>query len=193
MAAVIAGLDWESRSTAPSSTRPGLLLQLCCLQYISCCSTAGGCSMLLGYVYVCVDVCVCVIVTFLSSIQMTVAVSSRLILWAVTVFGERAVTFVNTHLHTQLQTEFASTLIYCHIQIGNLHVIICILYKASMLDRPPTVQLVQCLADTQLTWCITVGPVSSLETDWQPRSPSDIEIQGGRQRERWISSEAVAR
>lgn len=41
-AAAAAGLDWEPPGPAPSSTGPALLLQLCCLQCVSCCSSAGG-------------------------------------------------------------------------------------------------------------------------------------------------------
>lgn len=80
MAAVLVGLDEKSCSTAPSSTGPALLLQLCCLQYISCCSTAGGCSKLLASMWVCVCACVhtCVIITFLPSFQ-TFSLSSLLI------------------------------------------------------------------------------------------------------------------
>lgn len=54
MVAVHLGLDSDSCSTAFPSTGPALLLQLCCIQYISCCRTAGGCVQLSATMCVCV-------------------------------------------------------------------------------------------------------------------------------------------
>lgn len=54
----------------------------------------------------------------------------------------------------------------CTHALGNLHVIICILYKASVPDRPPTARLVRHLAATLLTWCIT-DRTSVITRDWQ--------------------------
>lgn len=82
--------------------------------------------------------------------------------------------FVNTHSYLIACCICIHTDISSHTRVGNLHVIICILYKASMPDRPPTAQLVcgiwliHSLHDVLL-----IGPVSSLETDRQARSPSD--------------------
>lgn len=176
MAAVLVGLDEKSCSTAPSSTGPALLLQLCCLQYISCCSTAGGCSKLLASMWVCVCACVhtCVIITFLPSFQtfslssLLIFVSCNCVWWnarnVFKSFSAHLIAFficihpdILSHTHTHNHN---------HTESGNLHVIICILYKPGMPDRPPTAQLVRHLADTLLTWCIT-DRASVITRDWQ--------------------------
>lgn len=108
-----------------------------------------------------------VIITFLPSFQSAHSASSLLI-WVITVFSEKLVTCPNllTHIYLIAYCICIHAGILSHTRVSHLHVIICILYKAGMPDRPPTAQLVWHLADTQLTWCIT-DRASVITRDWQ--------------------------
>lgn len=147
MVAVHLGLDSDSCSTAFPSTGPALLLQLCCIQYISCCRTAGGCVQLSATMCVCVCVCACTFVpiTFFHSSEtaLAVSVSTR----SLNCICEEACNVFETFANTRtgllacwicIHPDIPHT--HTHVRFGNLHVIICILYKAGMSDRPPTAQ-----------------------------------------------------